>query len=172
MSVENMKKLPQNFRPVIDKIAKIPGLGTEKNYAAIKSSYNQINKILEESGCECYDLNNVIQNYRVNNEILPIVMKIKRLMKHRNKELYQQAVKSEHWTTCLKKLKKLAISETGRYVHTKEVRDSLDKTLEPYANHWNGYWTVFNSNEVGDIVGVELFDHGDLERFLSLLKKS
>jgi len=165
----SMKRLPQNFRPVINKISKIPGLGDEKDYKDMVSSYNQINNILEEEGGEYYDINNVIHQYRIQNDVLPVVMRIRKLMKHRNKTVYQMATKTEHWTQCLKRLKKIAIKDTGKYVHTKVVVEAFIKTLKPYADHWMGFWTTINTDHDGNIVDVELFDAEDLRNFLDLI---
>lgn len=166
-----MKKLPNNFKPAIDKIGVLDGWGDISTYQNANKLYNDVNRILTDSGCEFYDMNNVIHKYRAENEVLPVVKNLKKLMRSRNKELYQQAVRSAEWKLCLGKLKKLANDRLDRYVHTKEVERALVKTLTPYADHWLGFWTAFTTDEEGNISSIELFDRDDIESFLDELRQ-
>lgn len=160
-----MKKLPHNFRPALDKIAKVVTDGKE-SYRRVIGRFNQMNQILEKYECEPYDMDRVLHEYRRDNELSSLVEKLRSFTYRKNKLVFRKVIGSKEWKSCLKSLKQLANSEFKKYVHTADVEKGLMSVMKRYGKHWLGFWSLVQLDSKGKVERVNLIDHGDRDRFL------
>jgi hypothetical protein len=165
-----MKKLPHNFKPLLKELSTI-NLSEKKNYSETIETFIKINGILDKNKCEPYDMDNVIKNYRIKTDVLPIVRDLKKFTYAKNKMVFEQARQSPEWTKCLKNLKKFALTNFDGYIHTADVEQALISVFKKYSKHWLGFWSIITLEDSGKINKINLFDIHDKDLFLFNLSK-
>lgn len=165
-----MKKLPHNFKPLLKELSGI-NLSGKKNYGDTIETFIKINGILDKNECEPYDMDNVIKNYRVQTDVLPIVRDLKKFTYVKNKMVFEHARRSPEWKKCLKNLKKFALTSFDGYVHTKDVEQAFVSVLKKYSKHWLGFWSIVTLEDSGKIDKINVFDIHDKDLFLYYLSK-
>lgn len=166
--IYNMKRLPDKFIEVLDKINKINNYMPTMSYKDVFKCYKKIDNLLCEEKYNIPDINNVINYYKLNNEH---VKKLKNLIDRKNTELYNMCLKSKYFSKLVTSLK----NEFGTY-YTKEIdrqhiNEILIKILKQYKNTWNGYWTIISLDSNGNIINMNMFDQNDKKKVMNFLNK-
>lgn len=160
-----MKRLPSHYASILDKIEAKYDLDKIRDYNQLIKTYNNINKILQEQGCEIYDLNCVLKEYALDTKHLETVKKLRKFVNRKNREIARKTIKSDVWSKYVNELHKDTRADKNL------VEKSLLKTMKQYSNNWMGYWTIIDVSEKGLIKDVNLFSPDDYKRFLKNLKK-
>uniref|UniRef100_A0A6C0ADE0 Uncharacterized protein n=1 Tax=viral metagenome TaxID=1070528 RepID=A0A6C0ADE0_9ZZZZ len=153
-----MKRLPNNFSSVLDKIGKIKNLGKESSYKEVNKNYNKIDKKFKESECYVPDIEKTLAKYKQDDKRVDAL----RILKDsRNEELYKLATKSSKLTKLAKKIVKDYSPNFESKISETKVVSILKKLLQKRCRGWTGPWTILELNNNGTIKNIELFDSND-----------
>lgn len=162
-----MKRLPANFKPTLEDIETVFSFNNEMGYESVISTYNRINQILQDNNCEFWDMNNVINNYKHNGKMTPLIKDLRSFARHKNREIFNRARSSPYWTKCLKRLKKYSNDNLDFYVHTRTAEEAFVDVMRYYAKNWLGFWSIIKIDSHGTITNISLFDQADRDMFLA-----
>lgn len=166
-----MKRLPNNFKPVLDEVKSIFVYENNMSFSDINNKYNRINKIFKKNECEPYDVNNMLDKYSIDGCYADIVKDMRKLTQKRNKEILTKVYKSSKWNKFIKDIKNDLKNEYKVYVKTVDIRDGLLHVLKKYKDNWLGFWSIIDISENGRINKFKLFDIDDQSELKRYLRK-
>lgn len=156
-----MKRLPDNFRNVLDKVDGILINLDYDNYDNINRSYKKINKLFIDGNCEVCDINNMLSKYEANTEYTGIVTKLKKMTTKRNKHIIKKIYRSEKWIPFLNKTKKDLYNDFNIDANTIDIKDGIVNVMKKYKNDWLGFWSLVDMYSNGEIKDIKLLDRSD-----------
>lgn len=156
-----LKKLPNNFKPLLEKINNYLKVDNDMTYGQINFAYNRINKDLEENQFQPYDLNRVLNEYEESDDVKEVVGKLRKLTKLKNKHILKDSYRSKSWVRCIKRIKHESKSVFPIKIHTKDIETGLIKIMKNYYNDWLGYWGIMKLNGKGEIKKIKLYNKDD-----------
>lgn len=168
-----MKKLPPNFKPVFDTIKPLMSVDiNNSSYFTLNNIYKKINNTMRENKCESYDLNNILANYpKKSEEHSRFVNKLRNFVTKKNRGVARRIFKSSKWIDFLKKTRNDVNKQFINKVSLSEIKDGMSLILGKYSKNWDGFWSVAELNNNGDIKKVDIVDINDMDLLLVYLAK-
>lgn len=156
-----LKKLPNNFKPLLEKINSYLKVENDMTYGQINFAYNRINKELEENEFQPYDLNRVLNEYEESDDVKEVVGKLRKLTKLKNKYIFKDSYRSQPWIRCVKRIKQESKTVFPNKIHTRDIEKGLVKIMKNYYDDWLGYWGIMKLNGNGEIKKIKLYNKDD-----------
>lgn len=166
-----MKRLPDNFRPALDEIAKSFKYSSEMSNEEINKNYKKINQIFTSNNCESYDINNVLSNYHIENSYSDVVSDMRKLTIHRNKGIVRKLYKTKLWPEFLGKTKNDMNDVYSDYIHKTDIENGVVNVMKKYSDNWLGFWSLIDLTEGGEIKEINLIDMEDTTELKTFLSK-
>ena len=167
-----MKRLPDNFRPALDEIAKSFKYSSDMSNEEINKNYKKINQIFTSNNCESYDINNVLHNYHIDNSYSDVVSDMRKLTIHRNKGIVRKLYKTKAWVSFLGKMKGDMNELYSDYIHKTDVENGVVSIMKKYSDNWLGFWSLIDMTEGGEIKDINLIDIEDTQTLKTFLSKN
>lgn len=166
-----MKRLPNNFKGVLDKIKEMYTY-KKMSYDEINKKYNELNIIFKENNCEVYDIDNLLNTYIADTQYTDTVTDLKKLVRDRNLKIAKKVYKSKEWYDLLNKTKTELGNIKSLDIKIKDINNGIIEIMKKYIDNWSGFWTLIKVNNNGKINDISLFDDDDNETLRKHLKKA
>lgn len=164
-----LKKLPNNFKPFLDKVNSYLKVDETMTYGQINYAYNRINKDMAEEEWQPYDLNRVINEYEESDDVKEVVGKLRLLTRLKNRHILKDSYRSDPWIKCVQKIKNESKKYFTKKVHTKDIEMGLVKVMKNYQSDWLGYWGIMEMNGNGELTKMKLFNKDDHDQLFCYL---
>lgn len=138
------------------------------SFRRINDIYQSINNILSNNLCDEFDINNLLNNYSKQNEIIE---QLRSIMKIRNKIILNNAMNSTFWKTNINNIMAKCNKIFTNKCKYELIEEAFNELLKKYENNWMGYWTTIDINKLGVIKNIGILDIDDNDYILLFIAK-